>query len=288
LDQYRIALMKGTEARTGKLREKLVQQIGALSLLVSLELECYPRHRMFVCSRIGEGRWTAVERKRVRRELARAVARFVLEDEEEALLREIFVRDYRYTAAADQEKLLTYCRRAAAEGDEPARKKTQAIRLFKDLSDTVEACLTAYESANVDGIIKFRLTRYRQELKETADYAVDEYLMDKQYQEFISLLKYFVLIQQVKVPSVHVLHRGGSEFELLNDNMETLEPVSTEGITYETLEKELNFEDLIVSSLITMAPERIYIHTGSPDTQVIRTIRQIFEDRVILCEAIAK
>ena len=288
MDQYRIALMNSTDAKAGKLREKLVQQIGTLSFLVSLELEAYPRHQLFHCSRIGEGKWSAADRKKIRRELARAVARYILEDEEETLLKEMFVRDYRYRAAADIEKLLAFCRHPAEAGEEPARKKAQAIRLFREISDAVEACLQANGLVNVEGIMTFRLAGYRKELKETVDYAVDEFLMDKQYQEFISLLKYFVLIQQTKIPSVHVLHRGGSEFELLDDKMEALEPVHSEGITYETLEKELNFEDLIVSSLITMAPERIYIHTGWPDAQVIRTICQIFEERVILCDSIAK
>ena len=280
--------MKGPDARAGKLREKLVQQIGTLSFLVSLDMEAYASYRLFRCSRIGEDKWSAEERKRVRRELARAVARFILEDEEDALLKQIFARVYRYKTESDLEKLLAYCRLPGESGEEPARRKTQAIRLFKELADAIEDCLQTHGFVNVEGVMEFRLAGYRKELKETADYAVDEYLMDKQYQEFIALLKYFVLVQQVKIPSVHVLHRGGSEFELLDDKMEALEPVRSEGISYETLEKELNFEDLIVSSLITMAPERIYIHTGFPEAQVIRTIRQIFEDRVILCDSIAK
>ncbi|WP_058303246.1 putative sporulation protein YtxC [Gorillibacterium timonense] len=288
MDHYLIALMNRSDEKASKLRDKLNQQIGTLAFLVSLEKEAYPRHQLFRCSRIGEAKWTPADRKKIRRELARAVTRYILEDEEETLLREMFIREYRYTAADDLDKLLGYYR-LPSEGDEPARKKALAIRQFREISDTIEACLHQNGMVNIEGIMAFRLGSYRKELKETVDYAVDEYLMDKQYQEFISLLKYFVYIQQAKIPSVHVLHRGGSEFELLDDKLEALEPVKAEGgITYETLEKELNFEDLIVSSLITMAPERIYIHTQSPDTQVIRTIRQIFEDRVILCDSIAK
>lgn len=281
--------MNGSDAKACKLRDKLGQQIGTLSILVSLENEAYPRHHLFRCSQIGLEKWSPADRKKIRRELARAVTRYILEDEEETLLREMFIRDYGYTSDADIDRLIGFCRLPSEGGEEPARKKTQAIRQFREVSNTVEACLQQNGFVNVEGIMAFRLGSYRTELKETVDYAVDEYLMDKQYQEFISLLKYFVYIQQVKIPSVHVLHRGGSEFELLDDKLEALEPIKSEGgITFETLEKELNFEDLIVSSLITMAPERIYIHTQSPDTQVIRTIRQIFEDRVILCDSIAK
>ncbi|MEO3943873.1 putative sporulation protein YtxC [Gorillibacterium sp. CAU 1737] len=288
MDQIWITLMNRTDGKAKKLRDLLHEQIGTLSFLVSLDQEDHLHHTVFCCSRIGDVKWSSSDIRKIRRELARAVTRYIMEEEEETLLRQIVQREYRYTAEQDLEKLLGFCRLSAGS-EEPARKKAQAIRHFRGLSETVEACLHQNSFVNVEGIMAFRLGSYRSELKDTVDYAVDEYLMDKQYQEFISLLKYFVYIQQVKVPSVHVMHRGGSEFELLDDKLEALEPIRSEGgITFETLEKELNFEDLIVSSLITMAPERIYIHTQAPDTQVIRTIRQIFEDRVILCDGIAK
>ena len=57
----------------------------------------------------------------------------------------------------------------------------------------------------------------------SSGFAVDEYVMDQQYQEFISLLKYFVRMQEVKLPIVHVLHKGGSEFALYDEQFRVLE-----------------------------------------------------------------
>ena len=47
--------------------------------------------------------------------------------------------------------------------------------------------------------------------------------MDRQYQEFISLLQYFVYIQEAKIPAAHLIHKGGHEFVILNDRMEPID-----------------------------------------------------------------
>jgi putative sporulation protein YtxC len=109
--------------------------------------------------------------------------------------------------------------------------------------------------------------------------------MDKQYQEFISLLQYFVYIQDAKIPSAHLMHQGGHQFILLNDQFKPIETTQLDTwFTIEMLDKEVNFEDMIVSTLITVAPQQIYIHTREPEAQIIKTIMQIFEGRFSICD----
>jgi hypothetical protein len=50
------------------------------------------------------------------------------------------------------------------------------------------------------------------------------------------------------------------------------------------LETEMNIEDMVISSLISVSPKHITIHTRQPDMQVIRTIETIFDQRVTICE----
>ena len=49
------------------------------------------------------------------------------------------------------------------------------------------------------------------------------------------------------------------------------------------LESEMNMEDMIVSTLITVSPQQIVIHTRQPELPVMRTLETIFEQRVRLC-----
>ena len=135
----------------------------------------------------------------------------------------------------------------------------------------------------MSGFVRFRLQQYRGELQEIVEYAIDEFLMEKQYQEFISLLQYFVYIQDAEIPFAHLMHKRNHEFSLFDEQMRPIQAEEVMDFSIDMIGKDANFEDLIVSTLISVAPEKIYIHTREPDLPVIRTIQQIFEDRTMLC-----
>ncbi|WP_159081806.1 putative sporulation protein YtxC [Paenibacillus sp. CAA11] len=135
---------------------------------------------------------------------------------------------------------------------------------------------------DVDGTIAFRMRDYLDTLKETLDYAVDEYLLSKQYEEFIGMLKYFVQFQEPRVPVIHLLHKGGTEFALLDEGLKPVEPLPGQGVSAHMADQELEMEDVVVSTLISLSPKRVVIHTLEPELLIISTIRQIFGERAEL------
>jgi putative sporulation protein YtxC len=141
------------------------------------------------------------------------------------------------------------------------------------------------EFAHLDlgGFLRFRLADYREFLADTVNLALEEFAADRQYREFISLLKYFVHFQEAKIPRANVIHCGGNRYAMLDHRMQPLKWCGGDVVTVEKVDRELNCEDMIVSTLISASPEHIVIHTREPDTPSIRTIRQIFEGRTTLC-----
>lgn len=219
------------------------------------------------------------------KKVADVLADWIILEEEERLIRTLVAKDFDYKEENDIRSILNYCRHmmemeSAENGLEPT-----ALRRKYKIAEAANEYLQENTELNLDGFMRFRLDAYREELHELAEYAIDEFLMDQQYQEFISLLKYFVYIQEAKIPFAHLIHKGGNEFVLLNDQME---PIDTSGndatLTVEMLERDINFEDVIVSTLIAVSPQQIFIHTRDPEVQVIQTISQIFENRVQLCD----
>ncbi|SFL14327.1 putative sporulation protein YtxC [Paenibacillus sp. 1_12] len=214
---------------------------------------------------------------------AETAADWVIQDEEEKRLRQLIVHEFQYDKAEDIREILSYLKPELSE-DRPEQLEMRTRRNLK-VSQQLFALLKDSKDLNLSGFMRFRFHDYMQELREIVEYAVDEFLMDRQYKEFISLLQYFVYIQEAKIPFAHLIHKGGNEFELLNDRMENIDTSETNAtLTMELLEKDVNFEDLIVSTLISVSPQLIYIHTRDPDQQIIQTISQIFENRVELCE----
>ncbi len=144
--------------------------------------------------------------------------------------------------------------------------------------------LTSFGTVDVDGWLTFRMPVYEDELKDALDLAMDEYLLDKQYEEFIGLLKYFVQFQDARMPLIHLKHVEGMEFQLLDDQMLPLGPLpQDDGISVKMADLELQMEDAVVSSLISLSPARIMIHTQEPELRMIATIQEIFGERAQLC-----
>jgi putative sporulation protein YtxC len=136
----------------------------------------------------------------------------------------------------------------------------------------------------VEGFVRFRLQEYIEELRVLVEVAIDECMLDRQYQEFISLLQYFVYMQESKTPSAHLIHKGGGDFLIFNDRFEAIELKELDAtFKLEVLDKDINFEDMIVSTLIAAAPATIHIHTREPELLIIKTISQIFEGRTTMC-----
>jgi putative sporulation protein YtxC len=216
---------------------------------------------------------------------AQAIADYILDRKEETLLRKMVLADYEFDDPDDLEQVMEYCRQFLFY-DRETKKTVRETRWYRKdkIVEEIRSYLEENPRIQLDGFLTFRLHAYYEELREAAEYALDELEMDKQYQEFISLLKYFVYIQEAKIPSAHLIHKGGNDFVILNNE---LMPINMQEIdatfTLEVLNKDINFEDIIVSTLITVAPEQIYIHTGEPEQPMIRTILQIFEQRARLC-----
>jgi putative sporulation protein YtxC len=214
---------------------------------------------------------------------ADTVAAFILDEMEQALLRDIITVHYRYEDEEEISAIERYCREVLNPPEPPADMPKSRQRRERRMAEALLAYLQTSSKLNVQGFIRFRLPDYLNDLREVVEYAIDEYIMDQQYQEFISLLQYFVFIQETKIPVAHLIHCGGNEFMIYNEQMKPIDTEQFDGFTVELLDKEINFEDMVVSTLISVAPQQIIIHTREPEEQVVKTIKQIFENRVQLC-----
>lgn len=218
-------------------------------------------------------------------EMAEVIAALLVDTAEELLIKQMIRKEYRYEQD-ELGRIWDYCKTmlGGEPGDEQAAQEAKRRRTGK-IAAEIDSYLQEHTELIWEGMLRFRLKSYIEELRDIVAFAVDEYVMDRQYREFISLLQYFVYIQEAKVPAVHLVHKKGNEFELLDDQMNQLETDQEEAmVTVEMLDSDMNFEDMIVSTLISVSPKHIFIHTRDPEQQAIRTISQIFEDRVELCE----
>ncbi len=219
---------------------------------------------------------------------ASVLSDYIVDRHEGDLIRHIIRKNYRYSR--EEELAVERCCGLVLSGEQwsPGEDGPSPTAGRSQRSGRIAAELRAYieenSSLHLQGYVTFRLHGYWQELREAAEYAVEEYVMDKQYQEFISLLKYYVASQPSRRGLVHVLHEPERGIRLLDERCEPLDMRSEEKALSELVDAELNMEDMVLSSLIAASPASIRIHTSDPEHQVVRTIRSIFDSRIGICE----
>ncbi len=134
---------------------------------------------------------------------------------------------------------------------------------------------------NIEGFVRFRLKDYLDDLNLAVERAVDDYIIEKEYNEFIELLKYFVDLQEPRISSVHVLKQGDGSFQILDRFENRISNEYLEGYLADMFEEEIEYEDLLVSALINVAPVRIVLHFKDRATE--KTVKKIFGSRVENC-----
>ena len=213
--------------------------------------------------------------------IADVLADLIILKWQKAFLLDIIRENYYYFGEAERSTIfdnaLRYLEDFTGQGMLGMRKKRRILARIRDFLNSGNLIV-------VDGFIRFRMKDYIRELQEAADKAVDDFLMDKEYQEFIQLLKYFVDIQDSRTDLINVVMKPNGSFMLYDGQNRAVNSTYLEGFIVDLIESEINYEDLLISALITIAPREIVFHSGKSEgpQSTLETIKSIFSNRVTL------
>jgi putative sporulation protein YtxC len=215
----------------------------------------------------------------LRSHLVSVLADFIINIQAEPYLQDILSRNYFYFPRHERQEIIRYAEKIRQK--ETCGDNQQKVN--NDVYIQLEQFLSQYDYLNIHGLIVFRLGFWLNHLKNCLDLAVDEFLMEKEYQEFIRLLKYFVQLQEPKIYQVHVTFDESGNLLLLDQNHNEIE-CSEHGVQWESLSGDK--EDMLVSTLITVAPQRIVLHRQVyvQYPKAADTLKHVFEKRVLLCK----
>lgn len=218
--------------------------------------------------------------------ISTALADYIIRQYEEKLVARIINTNYCYFNSNEKREILSRCLAIIRNEDKnffnnlfQIRRKNVIIRRLMDYFENSDNII-------LDGFVNFRLKEYMRDLEDIVDKGVDDFLMDREYREFIRLLRYFVDIQEPKLNTVHVIVGFDNKYILLDDAKKEITNDCIQEYVNEIAEGEINYDDLLVSSLITYAPRRIIIHCNSQfrNKELLETIKNVFLGRVLICK----
>ncbi|MFZ3171689.1 MAG: putative sporulation protein YtxC [Carboxydocellales bacterium] len=282
----------GSTAHFDFLKAKLDWELRNLQtdgLQVTIDESSVGEINFIGCNIDDYGSWNYSEEdisKIFRHHLANVISDVIISEWEEDLLDEIIRENYYYFNEDERKIIFEHAFQSLNHSlDTPGDGLVYSINRKSKILQKLLDYLAANNQLVVDGFIKFRLKEYLNELEESVERAVDDFIMDREYKEFIRLLKYFVDIQEPRIELVHVTLAPSGAFRLRDKDRQVIESDYLDGILLDQADTEINYEDLLVSALITLAPKEVVLHIkneGQYDNTVT-TLKNVFTNRVMVC-----
>ena len=135
----------------------------------------------------------------------------------------------------------------------------------------------------LDGFAHFRIKEYINILAEIVDICVNSYVIEKEYLEFINLLKKYIESKCSSNDIIHLIYLN--QESILLDNKKNVIQLNDE-ITNAKYLSDITFSsnDYCLNTLLNLLPKKIYIHLlDEIEDAFIITLKSIFGKRVSLC-----
>ena len=202
----------------------------------------------------------------------------VIDELEESFLKMILLKNYFYFNSTEMKHILELCYEIFSDDFNTYFDKKHNL-----LIDSFENYLITNKSIILIGFINFRIKNYMTILEDVVDEAVNSFVVEKEYLEFISLLKMYVNSQNSNCDVVHLIYNKNNSTLLDKDKNQI--NVSDDIFKAKYL-SDISFSsnDYALNTLLTLIPKKIYIHLiDNCIDEFIHTISLIFENRVEIC-----
>lgn len=172
------------------------------------------------------------------------------------------------------------------EGPITSDKELQCVSLILKIEKIINDFIEEDNFINIDGFLRFRLKSIRPIIEEIVDKLIEEYMVEKEYNEFINLLRYFVDIQESKIDEVNIYIKENGEYYIKDKDGRNIFNKFLDELIESNEADNINNEDIIISGLITNSPKYVNIHNeeNCRNKEFLNTISKVFRERVVFVE----
>lgn len=221
----------------------------------------------------------------IKASVANGLSHIIVDEYEKLLVVRLIDDNYAYLSTMDREilKRKAMSKLAGRDGATSIGHSGQRkSRVWAKLAEYLER----EDEIVLEGFITFRLKEYLEDLFDTVEETVEDYLTEREYREFLKLLRHFMSRQKESTYQVNIV-RDGVRYQVLD---EKLKPVSGEVGRF--LDRpprgiDLGVDDLIVSAVVTLAPELVVWHGKVDGSPCYDLIHDLFEGRLHVCPGCA-
>lgn len=197
--------------------------------------------------------------------IEKEIAEWIVDHYEYNIILDILNKNYEGLSETDKKEIINIAVNSLSVGRSSREKK-------------IENCLKNYlkteNEINVQGFVRFRLKEYRKELEEVMDKVIDEYIIEKEYFDFIELLREFV-VYQVPFFDGLTIYVNGNSVEYRDEQGNDVKAIVEKNSYWD---EDLSEDDKLLTALVTLAPKKVNLFFGTDyrNDDLKRTIKYIF------------
>ena len=211
--------------------------------------------------------------------ISNSITKLIIKFYEEDLIYRNISLNYFYFNSYEKKKILENALNIIKEKD------NYKLR-YDYINNEVFKIITKTHSLYLQGIINFNLKSYINFLNNQIDISVNKFLIDKEYLEFVNILKLYIKSESEnsKIDHIHLIYKDKTSI-ITDDNQNIIS--YNDNIKKARYISDISFSsnDLALNTLLNIIPKSITIHLVDeyPD-EFINTLKLIFGEKVKICE----
>ncbi|CAM3449896.1 putative sporulation protein YtxC [Cytobacillus oceanisediminis] len=207
---------------------------------------------------------------------------FIVNRKQDDWFRRILIENYYYEDEGEQQQILEIIHSILEGNREDLAAFVSDLDVKESLKSAIDQLFQNNISFSFDSFVKFRMRPLMDQMAKYVEVSIDEYKMEQEYQMFIQTLRDFLSGRQAKLNTIHVLMDEGIHFydeqfyeikrvellRMIDRKLLSNHPVYVDSVT--------------IAPLLSIAPACIYLYSDDYEQPLVRTIRNIFEERLVL------
>ena len=213
--------------------------------------------------------------------LKKSLCQFILTIKLNDWLRHILSTHYYYSDEDEQQQIIDIVHSVLNGKKEELTVFLPQMNIKEYVMIKIDDWFQEHAKFSFDAFVTFRLRSFMIELKKYVELSLDEYKMEQEYQMFIQTLREFIMDREPKLQQLHLFFSDDMTFYDREFN-EIKRAELTKMVDRKLLiNHPVYIDSVTIAPLLSIAPTRIYLYCDEKDQPLIRTIQNIFEERVI-------
>lgn len=210
----------------------------------------------------------------------KAFLQFIINIKLNDWFRRILREHYYFEDEDEQQQILDIIQSILQGNRSDLESLINSVNVNQQLEKAIEEMFAEHSAFSFDSFVRFRMRPFLGELEKYVEISIDEYKMEQEYQMFIQTLRQFISNRSPKIPELHLLMNEDVTF--YNEQFcEIQRGELTRMIDRKLLSNHPVYIDSVtIAPLLSIAPATIYLYTDNWEEPLVRTIENIFEERV--------